>query len=103
MNHHKLQQTIIPILKIATTQTGNKILLYNKNYDVNLNPYICGISINQDALSTTAAYMDYYCNSGLKSSHRFYGAATKILDVSVVAIFKIGIIVCCVFVFGFFT
>ena len=39
------EQTIIPILKIATTQTGNKIVLYNKNYDVNLNPYICDGSI----------------------------------------------------------
>ena len=84
------QQTIIPILKIATTQTGNKIVLYNKNYDVNLNPYICGISIYQDAFSTTSAYMDYYCNSGLKSGHRFYGASTKILDLSVTSLVHLG-------------
>ena len=34
--------------------------------------------------------MDYYCNARLKSGHRFYGAATKILDVSVSSMIHIG-------------
>ena len=33
--------------------------------------------------------MDYYCNAGLKSGYRFYGAVTKILDVSVSSVIHI--------------
>ena len=64
-------EIIIPILNINTLKRGNKIVLYNKGYDVTSNPYICGIGIKQDSSSTTAAYMDYYCNSlGVKSGHQ---------------------------------
>ena len=71
-------EIIIPTLNINTLKPGNKILLYNKGYDVNSNPYVCGIGIKQDSSSTTAAYMDYYCNSlGVKSGHRFYAASSN--------------------------
>ena len=76
-------------MNINTLKPGNKIGLCNKGYDVNANPYIYGIGIKQDSSSTTVAYMDYYCNAGLKSGYRFYGAVTKILDVSVSSVIHI--------------
>ena len=76
-------------MNINTLKPGNKIGLCNKGYDVNANPYIYGIGIKQDSSSTTVAYMDYYCNAGLKSGYRFYRAVTKILDVSVSSVIHI--------------
>ena len=55
-------EIIIPILNINTLKPGNKIVLYNKGYDVTSNPYICGIGIKQDSSSTTGItdYNDTY-------------------------------------------
>ena len=84
-------EIIIPILNINTLKPGNKIVFYNKGYDVNSNPYICGIGIKQDSSSITAAYMDYYCNSlGVKSGHRFYAASSKVLDINSLSMTHVG-------------
>ena len=84
------QQTIIPNLSIAPTQVGNKIILFNKNS--NVNPYICGFGITQDlTTSGTPSYMNYYCNdSGTNSGHRFYTAEKKTLDLNGVSMTHVG-------------
>ena len=84
------QQTIIPNLSIAPTQVGNKIILFNKNS--NVNPYICGFGITQDlTISGTPSYMNYYCNdSGTSSGHRFYTAEKKTLDLNGVSMTHVG-------------
>ena len=38
-------EIIIPIINMNTLKPGNKIVLYNKGYDTNSNPYICGIGM----------------------------------------------------------
>ena len=38
------EEIIIPKLTITPTQVGNKMILFNKNYDTN--PYICGFVSN---------------------------------------------------------
>ena len=84
------QQTIIPNLTIAPTQVGNKIILFNKNN--NVNPYICGFGITQDTtLSGTPSYMNYYCNdSGTSSGHRFYTGQKKSLDINGTSMTHVG-------------
>ena len=81
------QKTVIPILNICTNQTGNKIVLYNRNSPLSF----CGISITRNLPSISYAFMNYHCNSiGLTSGHRFYVESVKILDINTLSMLHIG-------------
>ena len=81
------QTTIIPVLSICPNQTGDKIILYNKNSPI----AFCGIGITRNLPSISSAFMNYHCNSiGITSGHRFYAKSVKILDLNTLSMIHIG-------------
>ena len=81
------QKTIIPVLNIATTQAGHKIILYNSASNINF----CGLSVSRTLSSISSAFMSYHCNSiGIASGHRFFAETSKILDLNTLSMIHIG-------------